>query len=234
VKIGLIQAQNKNDPCGFSPLWPGYLKSFAGQFWDDIEWMWLERLEDVWKFGPDILGVSSFSQDWDRALEIIRAANLAGIRHIVVGGQHVTSFPETCPDTAAAILGPGEKQFSDLIAYVRQDGRRIPAINCLDDIPIPDRKLGHKKGQKAPLMTSRGCPYRCSFCTSARYWGKVYMHSAGRVAGEIEQYFNDFPFTKILNIWDDLFAVDKGHCDHTRLLCGPSWSLKICVLICGA
>jgi radical SAM superfamily enzyme YgiQ (UPF0313 family) len=44
-----------------------------------------------------------------------------------------------------------------------------------------------------PLMATRGCPYRCTFCSSPLMWGtKYYMRSPKDVADEIEEFIERF------------------------------------------
>lgn len=75
-------------------------------------------------------------------------------------------------------------------------------IEYLDDLPFPSRELflmekynAHppfwaipRKGQNyASLVTSRGCPTRCSFCQSSVYWGVRYrQRSVENVLAEME------------------------------------------------
>ena len=60
----------------------------------------------------------------------------------------------------------------------------------LDDLPIPDfsyAKEEIKEKQTAYLITSRGCPVNCSFCSTSSFWGqKVRMNSPERVGLEVE------------------------------------------------
>ncbi|KKO19568.1 MAG: B12-binding domain-containing radical SAM protein [Candidatus Brocadia sp.] len=50
-----------------------------------------------------------------------------------------------------------------------------------------------KKGKFASIITSRGCPYDCSFCSVTRNWGRKYRYrSAENVINEIEYLNNNF------------------------------------------
>jgi anaerobic magnesium-protoporphyrin IX monomethyl ester cyclase len=84
----------------------------------------------------------------------------------------------------------------------REDGRPhvnppYPYIDDLDAIPFPDRSLLPddlyyynpviKQYPWATLLSSRGCPGRCTFCTSPGYYGTHYRYrSAVNVVNEIE------------------------------------------------
>lgn len=95
-------------------------------------------------------------------------------------------------------------------------------LTNLDEIPIPNRKfldkryllpkvsynkLRGKKVIEAGIMTSRGCPYKCIFCSTSRFWSRIRFHSADYVAKEIEYLVKDFSVDYIV-VYDDLFASD--------------------------
>ncbi|MDD5331716.1 MAG: radical SAM protein [Candidatus Nanoarchaeia archaeon] len=96
-----------------------------------------------------------------------------------------------------------------------------PLIENLDEIPIPDYRLVSKKyfkkvvtpawkrGITAPMVTSRGCPYTCVFCSTSICWHKrTRFHSPDYVVEYIKmlkQRFNvDFIY-----VWDDMFLLNK-------------------------
>lgn len=97
-----------------------------------------------------------------------------------------------------------------------------PPIFPLDKIPIPNRDYINKKYFKKVrtfatgdyetgyrLPTSRGCPYKCKFCSPAAMWGSnVRFHSVERVVEEIKIAVNKYHAT-LISFSDDLFAVSK-------------------------
>lgn len=88
----------------------------------------------------------------------------------------------------------------------------------LDKIPIPDRSLLHSsyldkkrtvdgKIQKvAEIITARGCPYHCSFCSTSAFWGKVCLHSTNYVVEEILSLVENYG-VQAIQIWDDMFTL---------------------------
>lgn len=86
---------------------------------------------------------------------------------------------------------------------VVNNGRRALIPN-LDKLPRPARDLfylderfdeyysaklfGGKKSTS--IMTSRGCPYSCSFCSSKVNWGKVRQRSVENVVGELRELYS--------------------------------------------
>jgi len=109
--------------------------------------------------------------------------------------------------------------------YYRDDGEIVstgarPFIKDLDDLPFPDRSLINFKdyNQKLPhknnipstsIMTSRGCPYKCVYCSTARHWGHMTrFRSVKNVVDEIEHLVNDYGFQGI-EFRDDTFTLSK-------------------------
>ncbi|MFH0832257.1 MAG: radical SAM protein [Candidatus Aenigmatarchaeota archaeon] len=108
--------------------------------------------------------------------------------------------------------------FSDKNKLVITKPREM--IMSLDRIPIIDRSFFSKRFKNkciletrkavrmANIMTSRGCPYHCRFCSTSLFWKKYRMHSVRRVADEIEYLYRNYK-VEFISIWDDLFLVNK-------------------------
>lgn len=93
-----------------------------------------------------------------------------------------------------------------------------PLVENLDDLPIPDRDLLPqgidyfnpivKRIPYTTMMTSRGCPGSCTFCSSPSFYGKKYrLQSADRVFEEIE-YLKRKGFKEIF-FRDETFTASK-------------------------
>jgi len=60
-------------------------------------------------------------------------------------------------------------------------------------------------------MTSRGCPYRCVFCSVSEQWGhKIRHRSPKNVVNEIEFLLKNYPFLEGIRFFDDVFTIDKN------------------------
>lgn len=92
-----------------------------------------------------------------------------------------------------------------------------PAIPDLDVLPFPARELIDANAYRqttldgqiaAPIVTSRGCPYRCSFCVvpnlPQRRWR---ARSVDNILREIEQVLTDYGIDAFVFI-DDNFTID--------------------------
>jgi len=96
-------------------------------------------------------------------------------------------------------------------------------IENLDEIPLPARELLNMKYYMLPsllsggddfnsmgsMLTSRGCPYNCPFCSSTTFWKKrIRFFSAQRVMEDILVLYNKYHYNKIF-VYDDLFSINK-------------------------
>ncbi len=163
---------------------------------------------------------------------------------VVVGGPHVTLRPDAL-DADCAVIGEGEKaavEIADRLAA----GQSLPKVwkrshpLDLDNLPMPDREvfaaadyhrdhLPHGR-RYASMVTSRGCRYRCAYCSAPSIWGKGHRRmSPARVVAEFAQLQSSYGIDGVL-IEDDLFNQDRDHvegvCDALlRSDLGVTWEL---------
>jgi len=136
---------------------------------------------------------------------------------------------ETVVELARAIEGGDPLHVSGV--WTRQDtelvftGQRAP-IEQLDLLPFPDWSLIERVSAYAPpdalnrrvftVMTSRGCPFDCSFCVSSKLFGKrIRRRSVESVLAEIEHLIRAESAREI-HFADDCFTSDRA------------WVLQLC------
>lgn len=179
-----------------------------GKSFDDIE-------TDVAAIAPDVVGISSlFTPYYREALEVAARVKKRTNATVVIGGSHASAVPESLLASANVdyvIRGEGEKPFVEFLRAVwNRDGiENIPnlAYKCggelifnpieenfpIDELPIPDLSgfsLNAYQLARKPMtfmITSRGCPHKCSFCSVHTTFGTSYRRrSLDNVLEEIE------------------------------------------------
>ena len=134
----------------------------------------------------DIVGITVMTKTALRAYRIADAYRKRGIP-VVLGGIHPTALPEEAKGHAdAVVIGEAERIWPQLIEdvkaghlkeYYQQEGFIDPA-----EIPIPRREILPRKGY-FPLdvvQVSRGCPFRCEFCSVRKFFGDTYRFRSVR------------------------------------------------------
>jgi len=127
-----------------------------------------------------------------------------------------------------AALRMGKKDLSSINGLVWRSGDGQVIINPpralkedMDSLPFPARDMvdmglfsihSHIKSSEnaATILTSRGCPYGCVFCSAHTVSGRRYRpHSAKYVLSEMEELVNKYN-VKYVFIQDDTFTFDRG------------------------
>ena len=161
--------------------------------------------------------------------------------HLSAIGVHVTSLPEeTLRETALDSVIRGEPEITALElakAIVRGGNlKKIKGLSFranpsivhnparefiadLNILPIPARDLLKNERYKMPIynrpytlvVTARGCPNNCSFCTASLYYGsRIRYREVSKVLDEVEEiikihHINDITF------WADTFTFDRDY-----------------------
>ena len=183
-------------------------------------------------FSADMVGISALTNTARSAYEFAAKCRARGIP-TVMGGIHATFVSdEALGHFDFVVKGEGEGPLLELLGALREgrpvddipnlsywsggrcgSGRKIhnpnrAFVKNLNAFPIPDFGLVHEWGKKciASIMTSRGCPYDCTFCSVTTMLGRGYRYtSEDRVIEEIRRYRDqDYIF-----FCDDNFAVNK-------------------------
>ncbi len=187
---------------------------------------------------PRIIGISVLTLNCDRAYRLAQQFKKVDPEAIVVfGGIHPTVVPEEVLSLGvvdAVVRGEGEETFRELVtlilqgkeyqningisylrdgAYVHNQDRMM--IQDLDTIPPFPYHLFKKDLDRYPnfsgIFGSRGCPYKCTFCSSRSISGRKYRyHSVGRVIEEMKTLVRTYGQTSIF-LMDDNIAVNKKH-----------------------
>lgn len=160
---------------------------------------------------------------------------------IILGGSHATFFPEVIYKKGVDIIcrGEGEHAIVELLEklskkepvkdiknfWVKENGEIYkndlrPLIQNLDSLPFFDRSLYNRYSDLKLyyehhmfVMTSRGCPFNCSYCFNISmrqlYPRQTYIRkrSVDNVISELKEIKNNYQPTGI-QFLDDIFILD--------------------------
>lgn len=233
MKVGLIQAFNpkhyrvKPQPS----LAFGYLISYIRKYLGFEDFFVTDDPERLMAEKPDIVGISSYTMYFQIASSIARKAKEELGVPVIVGGHHITALPHRLPDSFdIGVLGEGEETLRELLEIYlkegsfqpdslekvrgivfRRNGEKIVTpmrelIRPLDRIPPPEREI-FDWGEYFYLLTSRGCPYRCVFCSPALHWKTFRSFSPEYVVREVREAYERYG-QDLVTFNDDLFIAD--------------------------
>jgi radical SAM superfamily enzyme YgiQ (UPF0313 family) len=128
----------------------------------------------------DLVGITVLTKTALRAYEIADAYRKKGIP-VVLGGIHPTALPEESKEHADSVVtGEAEEVWPHLIEDARM-GHLKPfyqqkGYTDLSKVPNPRRDILPQRGY-LPLdvvQVTRGCPFRCEFCSVQKFFGETY------------------------------------------------------------
>lgn len=138
------------------------------------------------------------------------------------------------------VVGEGEKTWGELLDHLNGNGKEKKdikgllyregeniiftgnqdLIEDLDSIPFPARhllkanvyKTGTLKGVKrfTAIMTSRGCPFKCIFCSNKTFGQRVRRRKVSTVIEEMKSIISDFGIRHFLFL-DDTLTLDRKY-----------------------
>jgi len=178
----------------------------------------------------DIYGVTATSPQWPDAILLSkRLEREFPTSTRMIGGSHISAVTDLSKSTFnIAVLGEAEKTLAEflhgkvsypLFAYSILTG---DPVEHLDIIPFPAHHLidwnNYKRGiywgneclaLAVPMMTSRGCPYNCTFCGSHTVFGRTVRFRSGQnVIAEIKHVKETMGY-RGFNMHDDTFCLSR-------------------------
>jgi len=143
------------------------------------------------------------------------------IDYVVIGEGEITTF-ELCK-----VLENESKDMTEILGVYYRDGSGNikfngfrPKIPDIDILPFPARHLFNWKLYKSSearksrakkdmaILTSRGCPYQCSYCSKDVTGHKVRNFGLNQVMAEIKHLVKEYNIEE-LSIWDETFTLQK-------------------------
>lgn len=216
--------------------YPYYLRSVKDDehyIWQEVRKNMLDFKPDiigitVWTtFAASAFKIASLCKKYNKSIPVIM-----GGPHVSIKYDEVL---EICPNVDYLVRGEGEEILSELIRFLegnagkndlidirgisyRYNGRNFhnpprEFIKDLDSIPFPARDLLLKESYYTSedmglMMTSRGCPYDCSYCATSIWERKTRFRSIDNIISEIKFVIEKYATTQF-TFKDDSFTVNK-------------------------
>ncbi len=191
------------------------------------------------RYDPELIGLTATTSMVPDAYIVAKMAKRYNPDvKVVMGGPHVTFTPERtlkeCPYIDYIIRGEGEISFKNLVDALDKgrDLKKIkglsfrkgdkvinnppqPLIKDVDSIPLPSYDLLPMEKyvvdsiKFGTVMTSRGCPFDCIFCSSSLQFGKRWRgHSDSRVLEELKILREEYGIREI-EFLDDTYTLNR-------------------------
>ena len=192
---------------------------------------------------PDVLAFSALTGTYQWMLGVAQdAKRLFPDVKVVFGGVHASAVPDRVaaqPCVDYVCVGEGDVAFAMILEAIERGGVTAPIVNTryrsaggriirgpqagfiedLDSLPAFDKTLWEEYipvGDSYITMTSRGCPYRCTFCFNSFFVqlsdggaGKyIRQRSVDHVMHELLQAKRRYKLRGI-EFFDDVFTLDK-------------------------
>ena len=181
----------------------------------------------------DLIGITVFSPVYYEVIDIFHKIKKSDKKvPVCLGGPYVTTIKEEVFEKIPAefaVVGEGEITFTELISHIKgkknlkdieglmymdQEGKIVinpqrTHIKDLNQLPFPAYDIFPM--ERYPLhrmVTSRGCPYACSWCNSSSIWKHTYRsRNGGNMISEIELLINNYG-KKIFVFGDNSFNAE--------------------------
>jgi radical SAM superfamily enzyme YgiQ (UPF0313 family) len=201
-----------------------------------LRWSWKRFIDAIGEMQPEVLGLSAMTPTSDTAARTVRAAR-PFVRRIVLGGPHPTAVGQKVfdqmPELDASVIGEGEDIAPALLDWWQSGmvgppprGVRTPTHPYQATTQAPDihriarpsrhllpnssyRYLFATRPGFATLISSRGCPFQCSFCDKSVSGSRWRARTAEDVVDEMAQIVRDHD-VGFINFYDDNFTLRRS------------------------
>ncbi|MEM1766653.1 MAG: radical SAM protein, partial [Candidatus Bathyarchaeia archaeon] len=188
---------------------------------------------------PSIIGITSMTPTIKSALSCAKSAkNACKDALVILGGPHASFMDEDIlarePSVDVIVRGEAEativelakclsenKKFHDVAGITFRHNNRIVRnqdrgyIQNLDELPFPDydhfelKKYELFGRRLLPIMSSRGCPFQCSFCVTSRIFGRIFRaRSPKNVVDELSRLESDYG-ADAFTFYDDTLTLSR-------------------------
>jgi len=165
---------------------------------------------------PDIKIVMGGPHPHVMAEEVLSSKH---VDYVARGEGEITMLELANKKNPESILGLSFKKNSNLVHNSPR-----PVIENIDTLPFPARHLllmdkyrptpgNYKRLPVASMITSRGCPGKCTFCNTDIFGKKIRFRSSGNIVKEIKFLMNNYG-VKEISFYDDTLTISKKNIEE--------------------
>ena len=210
------------------------LQAYINGLNNSSHWIWPKIYQVLEEFRPDVVGITAVTMKFGSTVRVAELCKVYNPNmKVIVGGPHATDWPAMSLQSPAVdfnVAGEAEESVLSLVQAIEagsEDYEKIPGLTYrrngqtilgthpkpprdLDIFPYPARDLLMNPGRYTSedmglVLTSRGCPYDCAFCSHERH---VRYRSLDNVMGEIRLCIERYR-TRQFTFKDDSFTVNR-------------------------
>lgn len=217
----------------------GYSSEFIDFYYHlDTADGWTKIKESLSRKNPDLIGITIYTETRGPALQLVSLIKkLFPQACIIAGGPHASPMAMQIIQhhpVDAVVIGEGEITFLEIVKALesRQSFEQVDGlaykdargqirmnkprtlIPDLDMLPMPayhhfNLKTDDLISAGMQVVFSRGCPFRCVFCSESAFWGnKFRAKSVAACIDELEFLVTHYHINKFI-IYDALLSVNK-------------------------
>jgi hypothetical protein len=157
-------------------------------------------------FQPDLVGITAYTATIPRAYEVAAVFRRQGVP-VIVGGCHASALPQEVASFAgSAFVGQAEGAWRQVLDDLEGTGLKpvyYGGMPSLATLPVPRRDLYPYHYRFDAVLTSKGCPHTCEFCS---VWKSFERRTLHRPVGEVLDELAAMPARHIFFVDDNLPA----------------------------
>ena len=238
VKIYSVDTSSRVNPPAYNRM-REYYQRYKTLVNDSSHPVWQEILTVLKNFQPHIVGITAMTPKMASVLKTATLCKVYKDHiRIIIGGPHATIKPDELlqyRDIDYVIRGEGEISILDLLqALEKKDSKMLEQVSGLsyrkngiffhnplgevwrniDTLPFPSRGLllhpeNFLPEDLAIIMTSRGCPFGCTFCYKEMFGKKIRYRSIDNVLKEMKYVIKKYN-AKQFAFKDDSFTINNN------------------------
>ncbi len=157
--------------------------------------IWNEIKEEISKFNPDIIGLTSVTSKIDSANKIAKISRdvLGKGGEIILGGPHVQGMRDSYPD-----YDFGEN-YDFIVTHIPGLIDRKPDKSLLSSSGT------YSKKDLSVILTATGCPHSCTYCCNSIPNKKIYFRNIDSIEEELKEIKESTGDEEMVTIADDSF-----------------------------